>query len=256
MEIQALLLGVIQGITEFLPISSTAHLIVVPSLLGWEGPVNTLSFDIALHGGTLLALLLYFFRDLIESLRGDRRLILLLLLGTLPAAVVGLLFKDLVEGPLRTPFLVALNLVVFGFYMLFAEKAETRRGMSGIGLKDAMVIGVSQAIALLPGVSRSGITISTGLLLGIDRVSSARFSFLLSLPAVGGAVVLDTVEGYSEGTTVDWELFLLGALSSFVVGLICLRFLLWFFRGFSMKTFAYYRFVLAGIILTVLWLRG
>ncbi|HHN65159.1 MAG TPA: undecaprenyl-diphosphate phosphatase, partial [Nitrospirae bacterium] len=157
--IEAIVLGVIQGLTEFIPVSSTAHLILVPWLFGWQGDVNSLTFDIALHGGTLLALLVYFARDLYDMLFRRPWVLFLLIVATVPAAVVGVLFEDLVATTLRSPLVISASLVIFGLYMLISEKKQSSRAFSEIRLMDAVMIGMAQAVALIPGVSRSGITI-------------------------------------------------------------------------------------------------
>jgi undecaprenyl-diphosphatase len=256
MMLEPLLLGIVQGLTEFVPVSSTAHLIIIPYFLGWSGTVDTLEFDVALHGGTLLALLINFRREWFSILRGDRGLLLAVLVGSIPAAIAGLTLEGVVESTLRNPWVIATTLVVIGIFMLLAERVKTERAFESITVRDAFVIGVAQAVALVPGVSRSGITISAGLFRRINRVSSARYSFVLSMPVVAGAVVLEGAEIFNASGGFDYWQVLAGFISSFVSGLLCIRFLLWFFQKFSLKVFVYYRFALAGIILLLLWSQG
>ncbi len=251
-----LLLGIVQGLTEFIPVSSTAHLIIIPYFLGWSGTVDTLEFDAALHGGTLLALLISFRKEWLSILKGNRSLLLALGVGTVPAAVAGLSMEEVVESTLRNPWIIASSLVIIGIFMLLAEKVRTDREFGSITIKDALVIGIAQAVALVPGVSRSGITISAGLLRRIDRVSAARYSFMLSMPVVAGAVMLEGADILRAPGGFDYWQILIGFFTSFVSGLLCIRFLLWFFQRFSLRVFVYYRFALAGIILLLLWIQG
>src|SRR6266508_2356242 len=210
-SLQAIILGIVQGLTEFLPISSSAHLVLVPWLLGW--PPHSLAFDAALHLGTLLALLLYFWRQwlgigraLLAGLgsadaRQDPNYILgwLLILGSLPAAVTGLVAEKAIESALRQPQPIAMLLIVFGLLLLAAERLGPRqRSISDMTLADALLIGLAQALALAPGVSRSGVTMTAGLLLGLDRTAAARFSFLMSMPlvlAAGASQLAELLQG-------------------------------------------------------------
>ncbi len=252
--IEAIVLGIIQGLTEFIPVSSTAHLILVPWLFGWQGDVNSLTFDIALHGGTLLALLVYFARDLYDMLFRRPWVLFLLIVATVPAAVVGVLFEDLVATTLRSPLVISASLVIFGLYMLISEKKQSSRVFSEIRLMDALMIGMAQAVALIPGVSRSGITISTGLLRGIRREDAARFSFLMSVPVIGGAILLEAIKVLKDPAMIDLKLTSVGFVSSAVSGFLTISFLLWFFRRFSLRSFVYYRIILA-VIIFMIWLR-
>jgi undecaprenyl-diphosphatase len=176
--------------------------------------------------------------------------------GTAPAAVAGLTMEEVVESTLRNPWIIASSLVIISIFMLLAERVRTNRDFGSITVKDAFIIGIAQAVALVPGVSRSGITISAGLLRRIDRVSAARYSFVLSMPVVAGAVVLEGTDILKAPGEFDYWQVLIGFFTSFVSGLLCIRFLLWFFQRFSLKVFVYYRFALAGIILLLLWIQG
>ncbi len=254
--IESIILGIVQGLTEFIPVSSTAHLILLPQLFGWHGEVNTLSYDIALHGGTLLALLVYFRHQWLRLLTVERPLLFMIMLATIPAAVVGVLFEDIVSTTLRSPLLIAATLVLAGAVMLAAERKPGRRDFSSIRMKDALTIGMAQAVALIPGVSRSGITISAGLFGGIEREAAARFSFLLSMPVIAGATLLEGVNMLKDPVSYDLPLFAAGFAASAITGFVTIKFLLWFFRQFSLRTFVYYRFALAGIIVINYLLKG
>jgi undecaprenyl-diphosphatase len=175
--IEALILGIVQGITEFFPVSSTAHLILFPWFFKWGGDLDTLTFDVALHAGTLLSLVLCFWRDWVEMLISKRRLFYLIIIASIPAGVAGFFFNDIIEESLRSPYIISVSLIVVGVVMLLSERMFKHRSIENLKLPDAVAIGFSQALALIPGVSRSGITISAGLFRGLDRSSAARFSF-------------------------------------------------------------------------------
>ena len=200
---QVIVLAIVQSLTEFLPISSTAHLTLIPRLLGWNNPaLNSLDFDIALHVGTLAAVVLYFFRDWLQILAGgfgidvngdseihhNRGLLWLLALATIPVGVFGYIFKEQAETTWRNSYVIGAMLIVVGIVMYLAERAGTfRKTLGEVSLGDSIAIGLSQALAIVPGVSRSGITISAGLFRNLDRYAAARFSFLLATPALAGA---------------------------------------------------------------------
>lgn len=264
----AIFLGAVQGLTEFLPVSSSGHLIVVPWLLG--RPNGGLTFDVALHMGTLFALLVYFWREWLRVLvRGvpgllhgtsgqDTKLLLLLLVGTVPAAIVGYTGEELIERTLRSPFVIAALLVSVGVLFLVVERLATpRRRLKDLGWGDALLIGCAQALALAPGVSRSGITIVVGLGRGLQRDDAARFSFLLATPAIAGAGVL-RLRPLLESSLPPEELLTLalGFLSAALVGLVAIAWLLGYLRQRSLALFAYYRFVLAGLIVVLALVRN
>lgn len=253
---EAIILGIVQGITEFLPVSSTAHLILFPWFFGWKGAVDSLTFDVALHAGTLLALIGCFWKDWIEIFLRKRRLLLFLVIATIPAGLAGILFKHAIEGSLRSPLIISITLILFGIVMLFSERMKKDRTVKDVKISDALVIGISQAVALIPGVSRSGITISAGLFMGLKREESARFSFLLSTPVVLGAVLLEGRKLLLSPDNYDLNLFLAGLIASAISGLLAIRFLLYFFRRHPLNIFVYYRFVLAVIIIGGIWLKG
>jgi len=184
--LEPIILGIVQGLTEFLPVSSTAHLILFPWFFNWGGQLDTLTFDIALHAGTLLALLLCFWKDWLILLTKDHKMLGMIILASVPAGIAGFLLNNFVEENLRSPHIISISLVIIGIFMLISEKRARNRTMNKIDLSDAVSIGIAQALALIPGVSRSGITISTGIFRGIERSDSARFSFLLSTLSLQG----------------------------------------------------------------------
>ena len=253
--IAALILGIIQGITEFFPVSSTAHLILLPWFFKWGGDLNTLTFDVALHAGTLLALVLCFWRDWIGMLLHKRRLFYLIILASVPAGVAGFLFNDIVEESLRSPYIISISLVVGGIIMFLSEKMFKHRSLENLNLSDAVVIGISQAVALVPGVSRSGITISAGLFRGLDRSSSARFSFLLSTPIIAGAALLHAKKMLTGNAHYDLDLFMVGFAASAITGFAAIKFLMSYFKEHSLNAFVCYRFLLAAVIISGIWLK-
>jgi undecaprenyl-diphosphatase len=253
---EAIILGIVQGLTEFLPISSTAHLILFPWFLNWRGEINTLTFDVALHAGTLLALILFFWRDWLELIFKKQRLFGLIILASIPAGVAGFLLNDIVENNLRKPLVISIMLIAVGILMLVAERTNKHKGLEKTGLKDSLIIGIAQAIAIIPGVSRSGITISAGLFRGFEREASARFSFLLSTPLIAGATALHLKEALISQTNHDFRLFFAGIITSFITGFIAIKFLLKFLKKNPLNLFVYYRFVLSAVIIAGIWLKG
>ena len=255
--LEAIILGIIQGLTEFLPVSSSAHLILFPWFFKWEGIVNTLSFDVALHFGTLMALLVYFRKDWIELLKGIPRkdgMIWKIALGSIPAAVVGLSFRDLIAHN-RSPLLIAFTLCLVSVFMIFSEKnyAKTERaGMESIGFASAFFIGIAQAFALIPGVSRSGITIVAGLTKGLRRADAARFSFLLGTPVVAGASLLEA-RGLMAADGLEIDVLITGIVIAAISGYAAIKYLIIFLEKFSLRPFAYYRFLIAFVIIVAIW---
>lgn len=261
---RAAILGILQGLTEFLPISSSAHLILLPWLLGWE-PFGIL-FDVILHGGTLLAVLIYFRKDwkelagnIIRNYRnsaghfstGDR-MADAVIIGTVPAVIVALCFRSWIEETARTPIVTAATLTLFGLLLWWADRrGKGELDLSQIGLKQGLLVGVAQAIALIPGVSRSGITITAALLLGFSRGDSARFSFLLATPIIFlGAVngIFELLQS-SDGRTLDPAVVVVGAVISFATGFYCIKYFLRFLETRTFTPFVLYRLILAGVIL-------
>jgi len=249
--IKAIVLGVVQGVTEFFPVSSTAHLILFPWFFHWSGEVNTLVFDVALHAGTLAALVLCFYRDWLHMLTRDREMLFFIIGATIPAGAAGVLLHHLVENTLRSPLIIVFSTVLFGILMLVAERYG-RKEKERTSFSDALIIGAAQAIALVPGVSRSGITMTAGLFRNLTRESAARFSFLLSTPVIGGATLLEGRKLLKTPGQYHTDVFALGFFAAFVSGVFAIKFLLRFLRNHRLDIFAYYRFFLAAVIV-VMW---
>ena len=265
--VQAIILGIVEGLTEFLPVSSTGHQTIAAGLMGLpiDDPSIT-AFIAVIQVGAIAALVLYLRKDIIRLLRAwfrglfnaenrtdpSYREAWLVIIGSLPIAIVGLLARDFIEGPLRSLWVVAIALIAWGFVMLVAEAlAKQNRHEKDINLKDALIIGGTQALALIPGVSRSGATISAGLLLGIDRVTAARFGFLLGIPALAGAAVLEVPAAVRTGG-VGIGLTLVGTAVSFVVAYLTVAWMLRFVGRHSIRVFVWYRFALAAVLIVML----
>ena len=263
----AALLGVVQGLTEFLPVSSSGHLVLARAFFGWDLGRYGLAFDVACHVGTLLAVVAYFWRDvqamiaaLPAALTGGEahhaRLVRLVAVGTLPVVIVALVFGDVLEG-IRSPRVVAVTLAVGAIGLLLAERLGSQtRDEESIGYGGAVAIGIAQASALVPGVSRSGATLTVAMLMGQRRHSAARFVFLLSLPAVAAAAAkeaLDLAEVGIAGAPV--LLMVIGLVVSGIVGYLTIKFFLQYLARHSLAVFAYYRLALAGITAVWLWAR-
>lgn len=266
MEIfQALILGLVQGASEFLPISSSGHLIIVPNVLGWHGLVDSLTFDVALHLGTSVAVIAFFwkdwralfksfFRNLPAGFKAvwadtNSRLLLLLAAGSVPAAFAGILLEKKVEESFRSNSLVAFDLIVFALLLFWVDRvSKKRRGQEKIGLFDSIFIGVAQAIALFPGVSRSGITISAGLVRDLDRETATRFSFLLSTPAILGASILK-LKDLSTNFDTNSGVFVVGFLAAALSGWLAIKLLLSFVKSNNFSVFVLYRILIGLLIL-------
>lgn len=262
---QAIILGAVQGLGEFLPISSSGHLILAHSLFGVD---PGLGFDVALHLGTLLAVLYYFRHDIFPILKGFwhslfkstreftniyQKLPWLLLLASIPGAVIGYLLESKAETIFRNPGLVAVNLSIFAVVILIAEKyAKKQKNLDRIGRVDAFVIGLSQALAVVPGVSRSGSTMMAGLFLGFKRADAARFSFLMSVPIILGAGLANFQYFLAEIHEVS---FWAGFVSAAVFGFFAIKFLLKYLQSEGFKIFAFYRFVLAAVVFVLLYYK-
>jgi undecaprenyl-diphosphatase len=254
--LQAIVLGAIQGLTEFLPISSSGHLILAPWLFGWRDP--GLVFDVALHFGTLVALLGYYWRTWLDLLLHDRRRLVLLVLGSVPAGLIGLVASDYIEEHFRRPEQIAVALIAFGLLLYFVDRAgQKTRDEQDFGWRDALLIGTAQAIALFPGVSRSGITITAGLLLGFRRDTAATFSFLLATPITGAAVLWAARRVLRDGIPPDERLaFGVGVVVSGVVGLLAIAGLLRYVRTRSYTPFVVYRVIVGVGLLALALTRG
>ena len=270
--LHAAILGIVQGLTEFLPVSSSAHLILVPRLLGWNDPfVDTAAFDVMLHVGTLIALLLYFWRDVLRligaffgSLRDrslgtdpERRLAWLLLVSVVPAALLGAALESFFDTFFRERVgWIAIFLATGAAILWLAERWGThRRAIAGLRFPEALAIGVAQALALFPGMSRSGITIGAGLFLGLERAAAARFAFLMGIPVIAGAGLLKARELASTGIEGHELALVVGVVVSAVSGLAAITFLLAYLRRNSTAIFIAYRVVLAGFVVVLLLAR-
>jgi undecaprenyl-diphosphatase len=270
--IQAIVLGIVQGLTEFLPISSSGHLIVVPALLGWDDPfIDSLAFSVMLHIGTLFALLAYFREDWLRlvpaglaairdrSLRqdADRKLAWLLVVATIPAVIAGVLLNDIIENAIREPRLVAMTLVIGAVILFLADRLGSKsRNMDSVTFPLSLGIGAAQALALIPGISRSGISISAGLFAGLDRESAARFAFLMATPITAGAGLWELKKVLTGEAGVDVPIvpLLAGMLAAFVFGMLAIAVMLRYLRTHGLGIFVAYRIALAALVL-VAWLN-
>jgi undecaprenyl-diphosphatase len=263
-------LGITQGVTEFAPISSSGHLIIVPWLFGWTilaNPELNKTFDVALHIGTLIGALLYFRHDVVRYLAAwlrsirrrsiasaDERLAWALVVGTIPGALVGALFENVIQDTLGQPWLIAVMLIAFGVILVWVDRvAPIRRGITDLSVRDGLVLGLAQAAALQPGVSRSGVTITAGRALGLDRESAARFSFLLSLPIIAGAGIFKGIDVAGSGLPpgLAWP-FVWGIVASAVSGFLVIAFLLAYLRRHSFVIFLIYRVAVAIVVFAVI----
>jgi undecaprenyl-diphosphatase len=284
--LRAIVLGIVQGLTEFIPISSSAHLVVIPWLFGWsDQTLAGLAFDVSLHLGTMLAVLSFFARDWVRLAKAwwasvrersigpdaDRRLAWFLVVGSIPGALIGLLAESHIEGlfhapdqPIRGGAMIAMAIVVaiLGGLLMLAEKlARHERATGQLRLRDSILVGLAQAAAVFPGVSRSGATITAGLALGLQRETAARFSFLLSAPIIAGAgmkSLVDLREVVQAGmlTPAELAMFPVGFVSAAISGYLCIKFLLRYLQRHSTVVFVYYRWGFAALIIAVVLLRG
>lgn len=264
--LQAIILGIIQGLTEFLPISSTAHLILAPWLFGWNDP--GLSFDVVLHLGTLTGIIAFFRRDFHSMLYGmvtnergslgglnhpEGRMCWYIVVGTIPAGAAGFFFKNKIETLVRDPYIIAFSLIFFAILLWWSEaKGKKRRKLAHLGLFDALIIGCAQAVALIPGVSRSGITITAGLFRNLERETAARFAFLLSTPIILAGGLLSFLDIYRTGFPYNmfWPFFA-GFLAAALSGFLAIKYLLIFLSKRRINIFVYYRILLGIFILWV-----
>lgn len=268
----SILLAIVQALTEFLPISSTAHLFLFPWLLGWDDP--GLTYTIAVHAGTLVGMIAYFFRDWLRMISAvlsqpgwhggtkteyaqDRRLFWFIAAGTVPAAVAGVALKSQIETTFRGPVLMAAMLIGFGLVLWWADRRGSQvRGVESVTLADALFIGAAQAVALVPGVSRSGITITTGLLRGMTRAGAARFTFLLATPVICGASVFEFVSLLRSPERVEWLTLTVGATASAVASYLVIAFLLRYLQTHTLRFFVYYRLAFGIFILLLVFLQA
>ncbi|WP_149981389.1 undecaprenyl-diphosphate phosphatase [Pseudoalteromonas rhizosphaerae] len=253
--IEIIVLALIQGLTEFLPISSSAHLILPSQILGWQD--QGLAFDVAVHVGTLIAVIIYFRKEVVEILAAwfksfgaqgttdDSKLGWWIILGTIPAAVLGLIFKDLIELYLRSAWVIAITTILFGLLLWYADvKGKQTKTIYQLTWKSALMIGMAQAMAMIPGTSRSGITMTAGLMLGMNKQSAARFSFLLAIPVISMMGLYYTIELALGDHIVDWTTLILGAGLSFLSAYACIFLFLKIIERMGMMPFVIYRLLL------------
>ncbi|MEA2620316.1 MAG: undecaprenyl-diphosphatase [Chloroflexota bacterium] len=270
--IQGLVMGIVQGLTEFLPISSSGHLIIVPFLLGWNDPfITSLAFSVMLHVGTLVALLVYFRADWVRLVPAglsairdrsfhadpDRRLAWLLVTATIPGAIAGFLLNDVIEAQFREAGLVAVTLVIGAVILWLADRWGARtKGIEDVTFPQAAGFGLAQAIALVPGISRSGISISAARLAGLDREAAARFSFLMATPITAGAAIFEVrkLATGEAGVAVSVGPLVVGLIAAFVAGMFAIGIMLRYLRTRSLTIFVVYRLILAVVVIVV-WLR-
>ncbi len=267
---QVVVLAIVQGLAEFLPISSSAHLALIPRLLHWEDP--GLTFDVALHVGTLVAVLLYFYRDWIEiisngfglrighdrDLQRNPKLLWFLVLGTIPGAIAGVLFEKQAEHAFRSSYVIGGTLIGVGILMWIADRMTSgRETLANLTAVDALTVGVAQAFAIIPGVSRSGITIVAGLFRNFDRAAAARFSFLLSTPIIAGAAAKKFWDVHKAGGIPhDMQLpFAVGVLVSGIVGMAVIAFFIKYLRTNSLRPFVWYRIIFGIIVIALAFFR-
>jgi undecaprenyl-diphosphatase len=249
--IEAIILGLMQGLTEFIPVSSSGHLLLVHELLGTSD--SNLAFDVALHVGTLVALLVYFRKDLLSLAREilnkseEGKLARLLLLATIPAGIAGLLLSGFIEDTFRSTSVVAVSLISVGVLMLLADKYARDKDTADVATKQGLQVGFAQVLALVPGVSRSGITITAGLFSGMSRLQAARFSFLLAIPIISGSAFGILIKGDLSDTTSS--VLAVGIVVAFISGLSAIKFMLKVIAKVGLKPFAYYRIALGIIVL-------
>ncbi len=269
--LQAIVLGIVQGLTEFLPISSSGHLLLVPWLFNWhfllENPDLNKTFDVALHLGTFVAVVIYFWRELGRLIGAwarsisrrslaepEGKLAWLLIVSTVPAALVGVAFEGFITDTLGKPWMIGVALIVFaGFMYLVDHTAKLDRGLEALTWVDALLIGVAQSLALLPGVSRSGITMMTGLLMRLDRESAARYSFLMSIPVIGGAAAYKGLEVARDGLPAGTAMpFAVGMVSAALSGIAAIWFVLAYLKRHNFNLFVLYRIVVGvGVLILV-----
>ncbi|MFT4650645.1 MAG: undecaprenyl-diphosphatase [Polaribacter sp.] len=261
--VQIVILAIVQGLTEFLPVSSSAHLILVPMLLQW--PDQGLVFDVAVHVGSLIAVLVYFRVEVIDMLvawtrslvgggvTSNSRLAWWVILGTVPAVIIGFLFKDIIESDLRSPWVIAITTIVFALLLWFADTRKSKqRNEYDLKLPDVVTIGLFQAIALIPGTSRSGITMTAGLLLGMTRQAAARFSFLLSIPLILASGVLQTAELTQSVQSIDWYALSVAIILSAISAGLCIHLFLRLIEKVGMMPFVIYRLLLGVVLIALL----
>jgi undecaprenyl-diphosphatase len=258
---QAIILGLFQGLGEFLPISSSAHLVLVPWLFHWVDP--GLTFDIALHIGTLIAVIIYFWKDWLRLVTQgftaprttDGRLFWYLVIATVPGAIAGYVLEKKAETIFRAPLLIAFALIIMGAVLYWAEsKSAKKDDLNNITLRTSFLIGLSQALAIIPGVSRSGITMTTGLFSGLNREAAARFSFLLSTPIILGAAIIKVPHLVHQSGMINTN-FLIGMMVACISGIASIRFLLRYIQTKTFLPFVWYRFAIGALVIIIINVR-
>jgi undecaprenyl-diphosphatase len=270
LSIQALIMGLVQGLTEFIPVSSSGHLVLVPWLFGWKDPfIDSVTFTVVLHMGTFVALLAFFWRDWVtlipaglatirdRSFKGDpnRKMAFLLVVATIPAVLVGPVFESKFEDLVREPARIALMLCVGAAILWLADRwGSKQRDETSLSFRDSLGIGVAQVIALVPGISRSGISISAGMFLGLNREAAARFSFLMATPVIGGAGVWEARKflTHEAGPSPELNVIVIGFFAALVSGFLAVRFMLEFLKRQPLTAFIVYRIIAAVVVFIVL----
>lgn len=262
---QIAILALVQGLTEFLPISSSGHLILAPHLFGFAD--QGLELDVAVHFGTLIAVVVYFRHDIINITRGwfgalppkapanpESRLGWAIIVGVLPVVVVGLLVKDIVETQLREPWIIGTTTILFGLLLGWADwRSRRQRDISRLTLSDAVFVGLAQVLALIPGTSRSGITMTAGLMLGLTREAAARFSFLLSIPTILGSSILIGKDLVEAGAGVDWNAIGVSVVLAAITAWLCIHYFMAYIERMGMQPFVIYRLLLGAVIFYLIW---
>lgn len=261
--LEVFVLSIVQGFTEFLPVSSSAHLVFIPQLFGWSD--QGIAFDVAVHVGTLFAVLIYFKRDIffivkdwfislkLKKTYGESKLAWWIILATIPAGLAGLLFSSFIQDNLRSPLVIASTTIIFGIVLWICDKYSGDKDLKNLTLKIVLVIGIAQALAMIPGVSRSGITLSAGLFLGLSRTSAARFSFLISIPIIILAGGYEGIKLISSPEIVEWGKIAGAIALSFISGYICIFVFLAAIQKYSMTPFVIYRLFLGIVLFSFFW---
>lgn len=266
--LQATILGIVQGLTELLPISSSAHLFLIPWIFNWDIPE---SFDVALHFGTLLAIGIFFFKDWIELIKGgfnqlvkkkkttEGKMFWYIVLATIPGGIIGFILDKYAERILTKPIIIAIALIIMGIILYIVDKkCKSETEYKNMTLKQTFLIGLSQSLAFIPGVSRSGITMTTGRLMGVKRESAAKYSFMLSAPIVLAATIFkikDFIEFFLVAEVTGIIAFAMGVIMSFIVGIFVIKFLLDYLKKGSFKGFAIYRVIVGIIVIAIYFIR-
>jgi undecaprenyl-diphosphatase len=256
--IQIVVLSIVQGITEFLPISSSAHLILISKLFGWQD--QGILFDIYLHGGSLFAIIYAFRKEVSKLIQRafspyKQNLLLCLIVATLPVAIVGFLGGDFIEQNFRSLEFLILTTFLFAIFLFISDRyGKKTNSIKSIDLKDSFIVGMFQIFALMPGVSRSAITMIGALILSYSREDAARFSFLLSIPTLSAVLLGSSIEAIQSEETIDWSILILGGLISFVVSLLCINLFISFIQKIGFTPFVLYRIILSITLVGILWI--